>query len=56
MESDQRQEVDFVLMAEINIQLRITVISKMIKSIVKQLEEIEELFKIVNSKKRWIRL
>jgi len=56
MRPEQYQEIDFVLMAEINIQLRITVISKMIKSIVEQLEEMEELFKIVNSKKRWIRL
>jgi len=56
MKLEQYQRSDFVLMAEINIHLRITLISKMIQSISDQLEEMEKLYKIFNSKKRWVRL
>jgi hypothetical protein len=53
MKLEQLQKNDSVLMAEIGIQLRITMISKMVESIAGKLEEIEKLYEIFNSKKRW---
>ena len=56
MKLELSQENDFVLMAEIGIHLRITLISKMVESISEQLKEIESLYEIFNSKQRWVRL
>jgi len=56
MKLEQLQKADLVLMAEIKIQLRITIISKMIESIHEQVEEMEELYEIVRTKQRWVKL
>jgi hypothetical protein len=53
LELSQKNDLDFVQIAEIKIQLRITAASKMINSINNLIEEMEELYKIVNSKKKW---
>jgi len=56
MKLEQSQKNDFALMCEIGIQLKITVILKMVESIGAQINEIEDLYKIMKSKKRWMRL